>query len=177
MNPYESLPVYGVDIINAYHGQDTRDMDPHIFAVAEEAYKQMSRFSDSERRTFALKRLLKRSFYSRQICFFPPGCVGHRDQRNQSIIVSGDSGAGKTISAKYAMRYFATVSCSSEETGVEERVLASNPIMEVTGDTLPDTQRRQTLNAAAVFLKGLRERQDEKERQQQPFRKVHPDPV
>lgn len=71
MNPYESLPVYGVDIINAYHGQDTRDMDPHIFAVAEEAYKQMSRFSDSERRTFALNRLLKSSFYSSQICFFP----------------------------------------------------------------------------------------------------------
>lgn len=46
MNPYESLPVYGVDIINAYHRQDTGDMDPHIFAVAEEAYKQMSRFSD-----------------------------------------------------------------------------------------------------------------------------------
>lgn len=54
-----------------------------------------------------------------------------RDERNQSIVVSGDSGAGKTISAKYAMRYFATVSCSSGETSIEERVLASNPIMEV----------------------------------------------
>lgn len=51
--------------------------------------------------------------------------------------MSGDSGAGKTISARHAMRYFATVSCSSEEAGVEERVLASNPIMEVTGDALP----------------------------------------
>lgn len=49
MNPYESLPVYGADLIHAYHGQDTRAMDPHVFAVAEEAYKQMSRFSDSER--------------------------------------------------------------------------------------------------------------------------------
>lgn len=54
-----------------------------------------------------------------------------RDQRNQSIIVSGESGAGKTVSAKYAMRYFATVSCSFGETNVEERVLASSPIMEV----------------------------------------------
>lgn len=56
----------------------------------------------------------------------------HRDERNQSIIVSGESGAGKTVSAKYAMRYFATVSCSSGEANVEERVLASSPIMEVT---------------------------------------------
>lgn len=54
-----------------------------------------------------------------------------RDGRNQSIIVSGESGAGKTVSAKYAMRYVATVSGSSRETSVEEKVLASSPIMEV----------------------------------------------
>lgn len=54
-----------------------------------------------------------------------------RDDRNQSIIVSGESGAGKTVSAKYAMRYFATVSGSASEANIEEKVLASNPIMEV----------------------------------------------
>lgn len=54
-----------------------------------------------------------------------------RDERNQSIIVSGESGAGKTVSAKYAMRYFATVSGAATEANVEEKVLASNPIMEV----------------------------------------------
>nr|XP_046249242.1 unconventional myosin-Va-like [Scatophagus argus] len=99
INPYESLPIYETDIINAYSGQNMGDMDPHIFAVAEEAYKQMA-----------------------------------RDERNQSIIVSGESGAGKTVSAKYTMRYFATVSCSSGEANVEERVLASSPIMEALGN-------------------------------------------
>lgn len=44
INPYESLPIYEPDIINAYSGQNMGDMDPHIFAVAEEAYKQMARF-------------------------------------------------------------------------------------------------------------------------------------
>ena len=57
--------------------------------------------------------------------------LSYRDERNQSIIVSGESGAGKTVSAKYAMRYFATVSGSASEANVEEKVLASNPIMEV----------------------------------------------
>ncbi|XP_056112680.1 unconventional myosin-Va isoform X1 [Rhinichthys klamathensis goyatoka] len=99
INPYETLPIYGSDIINAYSGQNMGDMDPHIFAVAEEAYKQMA-----------------------------------RDERNQSIIVSGESGAGKTVSAKYAMRYFATVSGSASEANVEEKVLASNPIMESIGN-------------------------------------------
>ncbi|XP_058854705.1 unconventional myosin-Va-like isoform X5 [Acipenser ruthenus] len=99
INPYETLPIYGADIINAYSGQNMGDMDPHIFAVAEESYKQMA-----------------------------------RDERNQSIIVSGESGAGKTVSAKYAMRYFATVSGSASETNVEEKVLASNPIMESIGN-------------------------------------------
>nr|XP_046234307.1 unconventional myosin-Va isoform X7 [Scatophagus argus] len=99
INPYETLPIYGTDIINAYSGQNMGDMDPHIFAVAEEAYKQMA-----------------------------------RDERNQSIIVSGESGAGKTVSAKYAMRYFATVSGSTSEANIEEKVLASNPIMEAIGN-------------------------------------------
>lgn len=58
-------------------------------------------------------------------------CCFVRDERNQSIIVSGESGAGKTVSAKYAMRYFATVSGSASEANIDEKVLASNPIMEV----------------------------------------------
>uniref|UniRef100_A0A670ISP8 Myosin VB n=1 Tax=Podarcis muralis TaxID=64176 RepID=A0A670ISP8_PODMU len=42
INPYEQLPIYGQDVIYAYSGQNMGDMDPHIFAVAEEAYKQMN---------------------------------------------------------------------------------------------------------------------------------------
>jgi len=55
----------------------------------------------------------------------------YRFEENQSIIVSGESGAGKTVSAKYAMRYFATVCGAEAETQVEKRVLASNPVLEV----------------------------------------------
>ncbi|XP_076847044.1 unconventional myosin-Vc isoform X2 [Brachyhypopomus gauderio] len=99
VNPYKQLPIYGDAVIHAYSGQNMGDLDPHIFAVAEEAYKQMA-----------------------------------RNNRNQSIIVSGESGAGKTVSARYAMRYFAMVSKSSSKTRVEDKVLASNPITEAIGN-------------------------------------------
>jgi myosin V len=43
-------------------------------------------------------------------------------------------GAGKTVSAKYIMRYFANVGGSSEETLNEKKVIASSPIMEAFGN-------------------------------------------
>ncbi|XP_018338220.1 PREDICTED: unconventional myosin-Va isoform X2 [Trachymyrmex septentrionalis] len=98
-NPYNELPIYGNDTIWTYRGQAMGDLEPHIFAVAEEAYTKLE-----------------------------------RENHDQSIIVSGESGAGKTVSAKYTMRYFATVGGSATETQVEKKVLASSPIMEAIGN-------------------------------------------
>lgn len=43
LNPYEQLPIYGEEVMDAYSGQDMADMDPHIFSIAEEAYRTMIR--------------------------------------------------------------------------------------------------------------------------------------
>ncbi|XP_042369881.1 unconventional myosin-Vb [Plectropomus leopardus] len=101
INPYDQLPIYGEEVIDAYSGQDMADMEPHIFSVAEEAYRTMT-----------------------------------REEKNQSIIISGESGSGKTVSAKFTMRYFAVVGgAAAQQTSVEEKVLASsNPIMESIGN-------------------------------------------
>uniref|UniRef100_A0A8B9E5M1 Unconventional myosin-Vb n=1 Tax=Anser cygnoides TaxID=8845 RepID=A0A8B9E5M1_ANSCY len=99
INPYKPLPIYEEEVIYAYSGREMGDMDPHIFALAEEAYKQMVRFG-----------------------------------KNQSLIISGESGAGKTASAKYAMRYFTAVGGCLGDSSMEEKVLASSPVMEAFGN-------------------------------------------
>ncbi|XP_020242077.1 myosin-1-like [Asparagus officinalis] len=54
-----------------------------------------------------------------------------RDEINQSIIISGESGAGKTETAKIAMQYLAALGGGS---GIENEILQTNPILEAFGN-------------------------------------------
>ncbi|WFC99334.1 Myosin type-2 heavy chain 1 [Malassezia yamatoensis] len=111
VNPFFSLNLYSPEIIQAYAGRRKGELEPHLFAVAEDAYRCMI-----------------------------------RENRNQTIVVSGESGAGKTMSAKYIMRYFATVEDpdrpqarrTNKDAGgmseTEKAILATNPIMEAFGN-------------------------------------------
>ncbi|XP_023037684.1 unconventional myosin-Va isoform X3 [Drosophila willistoni] len=118
INPYAEMPLYGPSIIRAYRGHAMGELEPHIFALAEEAYTKLE-----------------------------------RENCNLSIIVSGESGAGKTVSAKYAMRYFAAVGGSESETQVERKVLASSPIMEAFGNA--KTTRNDNSSRFGKFTKLL----------------------
>ncbi|KAJ3102488.1 Myosin type-2 heavy chain 1 [Phlyctochytrium bullatum] len=118
MNPFEKIDMYSVETMREYAGKIREELEPHVFAIAEEAYRAMLRGND------------------------------------QSIIVSGESGAGKTQSTKYIMRYFATVDSLSKmddldllmrpdtvamaveggKSEIEQAVLATNPILEAFGN-------------------------------------------
>ena len=43
INPYDELQIYDNDTILTYRGKSQGDLDPHIFAVAEEAYAKLER--------------------------------------------------------------------------------------------------------------------------------------
>lgn len=112
-NPFQRVDhYYSQDIIQAYAGKRRGELDPHLFAIAEDAYRCMT-----------------------------------TDKMNQTIVVSGESGAGKTVSAKYIMRYFASVEKADHDTpapvgsehktdmsDVEKQILATNPITEAFGN-------------------------------------------
>ncbi|MBA0749492.1 hypothetical protein Gogos_003411, partial [Gossypium gossypioides] len=56
---------------------------------------------------------------------------------SQAILVSGESGAGKTESTKMLMRYLAYMGgrvSNAEERSVEQKVLESNPVLEAFGN-------------------------------------------
>ncbi|CAB4255321.1 similar to Saccharomyces cerevisiae YAL029C MYO4 One of two type V myosin motors (along with MYO2) involved in actin-based transport of cargos [Maudiozyma barnettii] len=110
-NPFDKVDeLYSQEMILKYARTKHRDqLEPHIFAIAGEAYTRMI-----------------------------------NDGENQTIVVSGESGAGKTVSAKYIMRYFACIEPQishdglareqSSMTEIEEKILATNPILEAFGN-------------------------------------------
>lgn len=59
------------------------------------------------------------------------------DNENQCVIISGESGAGKTVCAKYIMSYISKVSGgnqSSKVQNIKNIILQSNPLLEAFGN-------------------------------------------
>jgi myosin-1 len=101
VNPFKIIKnLTGPEQIDMYKGKYRYELPPHVFALAENAYRKMK--SEGE---------------------------------NQCVIISGESGAGKTEASKLIMQYIAAVSGKSE--GVERVksiILESNPLLEAFGN-------------------------------------------
>ena len=49
------------------------------------------------------------------------------DKKNQAVVISGESGAGKTETTKKCLDYITTVAGSLE--GVADKILSANPVL------------------------------------------------
>ncbi|XP_020581074.1 myosin-17-like [Phalaenopsis equestris] len=102
VNPFQRLPhLYDTHMMGQYKGAGFGELSPHVFAVADVAYRAMI-----------------------------------NEGRSNSILVSGESGAGKTETTKMLMRYLAYLGGRSGIEGrtVEQQVLESNPVLEAFGN-------------------------------------------
>ena len=144
INPYKFIQKNGESIYSHVTMMNYRQMEsfgkqvePHLFQVADRAYSAMM---DSVHNVPHLEEEDATMVLEGDIGI-PPG-----QARNQSIIISGESGAGKTEATKFIMQYLARITkrSSSEVTptiaegstvaALEDRVLSSNPLLETFGN-------------------------------------------
>ncbi|CAJ0577950.1 unnamed protein product, partial [Mesorhabditis spiculigera] len=111
INPYKRLPIYTDSVCRMFMGKRRNEMPPHLFAVSDEAYRNM---------------LL--------------------DRENQSMLITGESGAGKTENTKKVIAYFAAVGAKQNEAEgiksddggkkatLEDQIVRTNPVLEAFGN-------------------------------------------
>lgn len=125
VNPYAPLPIYGRDYVHMYKGRSREDTKPHIFAVADEAFRNLV-----------------------------------DEGSNQSILVTGESGAGKTENTKKVIQYLAAVATSDtpraksggrQLSNLSEQILRANPILEAFGNA--QTVRNNNSSRFGKFIR------------------------
>ncbi|KAI6435164.1 hypothetical protein MCOR22_009326 [Pyricularia oryzae] len=125
VNPYCPLPIYSNEYVNMYKGRSREDTKPHIFAMADHAFRNLV-----------------------------------DEGENQSILVTGESGAGKTENTKKVIQYLAAVAHSespvkakgqSQHSNLSAQILRANPILEAFGNA--QTVRNNNSSRFGKFIR------------------------
>lgn len=99
-NPFKWLNIYGNEYVQLYSSATTANTAPHIYALADSAYRRMMSESTS-----------------------------------QAVIISGESGAGKTEAAKGVLNFVSAVSGGGGDAERLKKVIHdTNPLLEGFGN-------------------------------------------
>jgi myosin heavy subunit len=117
INPYKQIPIYTQEIIEHYAGKRRDEVPPHVFAMADGAYRAMI-----------------------------------QDKKNQSMLVTGESGAGKTENTKKIIQYLAAIAGRGGTEGyLERQLLQANPLLEALGNA--KTNKNNNSSRFGKFIK------------------------
>lgn len=117
INPFQRLPhLYDAHMMQQYKGAPFGELSPHVFAVADVAYRLSLSSILLAMYCFISEPTLKMLILIRAMI---------NEGKSNAILVSGESGAGKTETTKMLMRYLAFLGgrVATEGRTVEQQVL------------------------------------------------------
>ncbi|KAH8502982.1 hypothetical protein H0E87_014335 [Populus deltoides] len=119
INPFKEVPLYGNNYIEAYKNKSMES--PHVYAITDTAIREMIRA------VLEIAHPLKKWVIdsANLASLSAHGLIA------SLVFFGGESGAGKTETAKIAMQYLAALGGGS---GIEYEILKTNPILEAFGN-------------------------------------------
>lgn len=130
INPFKALDIYNVQVLEMYRNYGIlqskgllesigmHTLPPHLFSIADQLYRKMHTILTND--------------------------YTNSSKADQIVLISGESGAGKTEATKYILKYLTSISdppMSNESStsnsplpNIMDKVIQSNPILEAFGN-------------------------------------------